>query len=325
MKKLTHKQKHHNIKNVLRSQQCQARFKFIQREKNRYKSVLNYLPLKYRKPVLSYRGKKRYNINLPKYMSLTHNYEETLNFINEYRYLIFKKRSNVSLNFKTLKHISAGAALLFVSELDRWRKVYNVKPLVIEIDKWDPVVRKYLFQLGFFDILKVCNPPTKEEILTEGEIGSSEFLQFQSNDVVFGPDAVLLRQQIEEISGGKVVAKSQMFRAITEAMTNVSKHAYPERLKYDRTILYKRWWMTGSFDEKENMISIIFFDQGVGIPNTIPNKYPKEIIFSFLKGLGLNINNDGALIRAAMELGRSQTELSYRGKGLPDVKKYIEM
>ncbi len=325
MKKLTQKQKCRNNKNAIFSQQRRARFKFIQREKNRYKSVLDYLPQKYRKCVLKYRGKKRLTLDLPEYMSLTHNYEETLDFINRYRYLVFKKRTMVNLNFRTLKHISAGAALLFVSELDRWREAYKVRPRVVEIDKWNPIARKYLFQLGFFDILKVLNPPTEEEILLDGEGGQTDFLQFQSKSEVLGDDAVHLKLELEKMSGKTIEAKKQLFKAITEAMTNVSKHAYPVRLKNDPSILYKRWWMTGSFNEKKNSISIIFFDQGVGIPSTLPAKYPKEILFSFLNGLGLNINNDGALIMAAMELGRTQTELSHRGKGLPDVKKYIEV
>ena len=69
---------------------------------------------------------------------------------------------------------------------------------------------------------------------------------------------------------------------------------------------------------------IHFYDQGVGIPATLPLKYPKEMIHSALRNLGIIGSRDGEHILAAMEIGRTRTDLPNRGRGLNDLRAFVD-
>jgi hypothetical protein len=73
-------------------------------------------------------------------------------------------------------------------------------------------------------------------------------------------------------------------------------------------------------------VSIMLFDQGVGIPNTIDLEALERVrglsdLFSRILGGG---PGDGALIWAATELHRTSTGQSGRGRGFRDMKRFTE-
>lgn len=79
------------------------------------------------------------------------------------------------------------------------------------------------------------------------------------------------------------------------------------------------WWMSASFSIGAiNSLTISFFDQGIGIPASLPRTLGENI-----KSLFNILNDDGRMIMAATRLGRSQTKSSHRGKGLSQVKDFI--
>jgi len=71
-------------------------------------------------------------------------------------------------------------------------------------------------------------------------------------------------------------------------------------------------------------LTITFCDLGVGIPRTLPKLYPMEMVRAVLSLLPGVKPNDGDMIRAGMELGRSATKERHRGKGLNDLRKFID-
>lgn len=84
------------------------------------------------------------------------------------------------------------------------------------------------------------------------------------------------------------------------------------------------WWMVASISGKYRTFNLAFYDVGAGIPKTLPRKYTLEKIRSALMLIpGIN-PDDGQMIQAAMELGRSSTLESNRGKGLLDLARLIE-
>lgn len=261
-------------------------------------------------------------LKLPEFMSLGKNAAETVNFLNEFRELVFNKRKNVALDFTTLKGITPAAALILVAELDRWRKKKFIRPRVVDFPRWNIDVKKLLFQMGFFKFLRVTNPPKSKDFLNKKLLSSVQFLPFWSDNTTDGRQAKDLRKTVEK-KAGTIPEKKNLFKGLSEAMTNVIKHAYPKMLKKSETHLYNQWWMSGSYDSVTNHLVVLFYDQGVGIPETIGDKYPVEIIKSFFEKFGL-VDNDASKIKAAMELGRSRTELPYRGKGLSDFKVFVD-
>jgi hypothetical protein len=72
-------------------------------------------------------------------------------------------------------------------------------------------------------------------------------------------------------------------------------------------------------------LTITFCDLGVGIPRTLGALYPMEKVRAYLSLLPAIKPPDGSMIKAAVELGRSATGLTHRGKGLShDLRRFIE-
>ena len=67
------------------------------------------------------------------------------------------------------------------------------------------------------------------------------------------------------------------------------------------------------------MLTIMFYDEGIGIPKSLPRTYPE--IFRSLGGL---LNDDAQLIQAATKIKRSSTNKKNRGRGLKDIKDYVK-
>ncbi|MCJ9428155.1 hypothetical protein [Kordiimonas marina] len=314
-------------RNTIRAQKLHRRaqaYKHWRRTEN----IRKYINPNYREGSrwrLRYEKYERQYLALPAQLSLSHNYEETVSFLHDFRKCIFEDRCPLQLDFTTLKHVSPGAALVLVAEIDRWRKLFKFRPKAVDLEKWDTKIRHLLKQMGFFNVLNVSNAPTDElsevDAAPDGVI--SEFLEFTSSDKVVGELAISLRQKLEELAGEGMPERGGLYRSISEAMTNVLKHAYPDEIRNSVSCLPDRWWMSGSFRRDQRRMTVMFFDQGVGIAKTLPRRFGWEQIQGFLAKLGLT-QDDASMIRAAMEMGRSQTGMPYRGKGLPDIRALID-
>jgi hypothetical protein len=107
-----------------------------------------------------------------------------------------------------------------------------------------------------------------------------------------------------------------LFRGLGEAMTNAKHHAYIDVRKDDLNFdpANEDWWM---FSQARNdHLSVVFCDLGVGIPATLPVKRP--LIFALLQKLGL-ANSDGACIEEAIKDSRTRTRTKGRGYGLGNI------
>ena len=149
--------------------------------------------------------------------------------------------------------------------------------------------------------------------------------------VAFGrnTDATEVGEILESQSDLPKHKAKKLYRGVSEAMTNVSQHAYIEIVDdVEEAIENKGWCMF--YREENERIFVAFCDLGVGIPVTLPH----TVIKNNEKGLFLNVlkrifptrkkYSDGELIRAAIEVKRSRTRKSHRGKGLLDMIKVVE-
>lgn len=266
-------------------------------------------------------GRPVKDLALPPILSLTSAYDDTLAFLNEFRQCALQQRRVVRLDFTTLEHISPAAGLVLVAELDRWRRRFGFKPRVIDVDRWDANIRRLLEEMGFFRVLEVNNPPSSmPEDVTSPDV---TFIGFRSRKEAYGEDARALRLELEEAVGAIVPNKGSLFRAVSEAMTNSLQHAYPPFMKNNARIEYRRWWMSGSYERSRKILRVLFFDQGVGIPATLPRNHKREHIHQILDRLGL-ARGDAAMIQTAIEIGRSATQKPHRGKGLGEIQKLVD-
>jgi len=221
------------------------------------------------------------------------------------------------LDMRLVKSITPAAALLLTAECDRWRmKTGRNKLQAVEIDKWEPSVRRRLSEMGFFEVLRAtCDV---KDLPVDGE---EQFLPFLKGTRSPGGPAKKLRASIESF-GPQVIDRLALYDGLVEAMTNVHKHAYMAKGGNSRWHL---WWISASVNLSTNHLTVMVVDHGSGIARTLPRSNIWEDIRDVI---GSRARNDALLVESAFNVegtNRSSTGLENRGKGLrEDVKGYVD-
>ncbi len=115
-------------------------------------------------------------------------------------------------------------------------------------------------------------------------------------------------------------ARKTLYEGLLEAMNNVTSHAYP--LKGRSTslpVLQGQWWAAGYWDNQRKEVGVLMYDQGVGIPATLPSSRHGDLLTGIQRRLGLG-NTDPDRIRAAMEIGASSSRNEHRGRGMASLR-----
>ncbi len=316
MRKISEKQK----QRFMRISQRRNFRRLSRKRLQKFKAEFGYFPPKgsvFRRSKNS--GKLYRNLPIPADLSLATNHDEVLEFIEQYRVQLASKTNTYS-DFSVLKNIGPCGALVIAAEYDRWRHLHPRWRRSVEPENFDPDILRQLDEMGLFEILNVSNPAHINEQLP----GDIIFIKFRSKQHTLGEEAAILMRDIETIVG-QIPDRPGLYQALTEAMTNVSHHAYPtdvDNSAYLAPIVSGKWWMSGSFNTASQKLTVMFLDQGVGIPFTLPRKHTAEKIRGVLDRLNL-IDDDASRIRAAMELGTSKTGQKHRGGGLfRDIRAY---
>lgn len=257
------------------------------------------------------------DLMVPELMCLDTNYEETVEFVEVLRRLAFTQRRKVRLIFERTKTLKASALLLLLAEIHRCR-ITRGRNLVTGTYPSNPRIERMLCAIGFFDILKVKNRISVKKTYP------MSYIKFASAKRLMEHQARKLRADLlgDKISM-EVMARKKLQRAITEAMLNAIQHAYPDGSGKNNPAR-NRWWLTGTYNRKTKNLVITFCDLGVGIPATVTKLYMDEKIralFSLIPGIPVD---DGQMIMAAMTLGRTRTGRQGRGKGLNDLRMFID-
>ncbi|MFH4324940.1 hypothetical protein WAJ71_20585, partial [Acinetobacter baumannii] len=85
----------------------------------------------------------------------------------------------------------------------------------------------------------------------------------------------------------------------------------------------KKWWLFTK--EVDGILTVCICDLGVGIPRSLKENSPHvnpgwfENMRNYVKELRKKYNEDSALIKAAIEIGKTRTNLPNRGKGLSQI------
>jgi hypothetical protein len=260
------------------------------------------------------------NILAPSDLSLATNYEAVISFFGELVEAIFRPRGLVAVDFTTIERLAPAASLLLAATLDLWQRLKHVKLRARDVDRWKPHVRQMLIDLGLFDLLKTDDPPRASQ---GGPAGPVRLLKFSTGE---GSDGSLARAFAKAMVDvvGPIEAQQFLYVGLTEAMTNVAQHAYPEAGWRDIPRDFKRWWMTGSYDAGQRSMRVILLDMGIGIPETLPRSSKWERIRGLVSASSPSLNDDASMIAAAVEAGRSSTGMPGRGHGLDEIRQFVE-
>ncbi len=248
------------------------------------------------------------------------NHKKLLEFIGKFRDKVLIQKKRVKIDFSNTKRMVVCGTLLFFSELNRIERELGSLNLVSCIPPKDETVSQVLKHLGILKMLNNKSPiiPERADVIN-WKIASGEIT-----------DATKVGQILEAQSKLPKDKSKKLYRGVSEAMTNVSQHAYMD-LRNDgaKIVDDKGWWMFCR--EEDDHIFVAFCDLGVGIPITLPKtmeENKEENLFTAilhkLFGSDKDKYSDGELIRAAIEIKRSRTQKRHRGKGLLDMIKAIE-
>jgi hypothetical protein len=252
---------------------------------------------------------RRAIIRLPEQLDFEENYERTVCHFDLLRRGSHIGGNLANLRFDLIRHISPSAALVLASEVDRWNQLRGGR-LTASVETWHDDIRRLLRQMGYFELLSISAPPN------ESASKNTDFLRFKRGDGYdrnSGYLAKQLRMEIEALVGFNI-KKHLLFEGLSEAITNVGQHAYPDSVSG-----VKQWWLSASYNKEARRLCVMFYDQGAGIPATLPTSDAVERLREYL-----DIWPDSRKIEAAMEVGRSATGSSERGKGLQNLVEFAK-
>ncbi|OZS41361.1 hypothetical protein ASV53_24155, partial [Photobacterium sanguinicancri] len=178
-------------------------------------------------------------------------------------------------------------------------------------------------ELGFFDLFD--NKPKKPKLINvkEPDVNYVNYLKGKCGD---SEKTRTLKEALLKLVDTKQIKKwTFLHSGLTEAITNVSHHAYPDSGHYKSCD--KNWYLTGSFNKSTRRMKIVFYDQGIGIPKSLPASEIFEKVLSYISKLPLKGSDrwqDEVLLRAAVEMDRTSTYDTDRGKGLQDFQVFID-
>lgn len=260
----------------------------------------------------------------PGHFSLYENFEATWAFLLDLReittvskHLVVKgERVPFYANLAAIERIDAASGLVLAAEVDRWSRM-RYGPIITHDHLWEPQVSDFFHHAGLFDLLRL-DPETKPS----SAAGPSEIpLKYQTGTIVEGESADELRQALEKLCGQSIGPRRNVYDALSEAMTNVAHHAYPPDVKRWPWVPVRRWWMGGSWSPEEKRVKVQMYDQGVGIPRTLPKSSHWTEVLPILGRIDRE-RTDAGMIEAAMDYGRTSTGEIGRGKGLAQMAEW---
>ncbi len=230
--------------------------------------------------------------------------------------------ARVKLDFSEVKRIYPGGMLLLLAYLERLVDAFPGR--IRAVCPRGSMAAQLLWHFGFGEKLQIPehgNEPRHASVtgwkyttghLAEGALVHEHIADFSSQVGSSMPDG--------------------LYNTLSESMTNVRQHAYPEGCKIPEQ--FRRWWMFSSCQSpasgQDGNLFLAFYDFGVGIPDSMRERLvglaeqSAETLHRLLRHLGLTHGKglDRQLLQLAVDHTRSRTGLPFRGKGLPEMKEF---
>lgn len=268
-------------------------------------------------------------LRAPKILSLKLNYEETLDFFIKIKNLgnvlapgggAHVRKMSFEISLSDVEHISVRSAVIFAAEVDRLRRLTGLKLEYTGRASISEDVTSILAELGCFSLMGIEHPE-----------GSEKQTKSRKTLIKMLSGRRLDGQRFDEfdIALSKVFSSYRtlppLYEGMGEALLNVRHHAYMSGVELKYRCPGNRWWATACLDHTDDELRIFVFDQGVGIPATLPYSGYLERTESILKGVASGHSHDDAtLLKGALEYSRTRTSLSGRGKGFRNIMSAID-
>ncbi|WP_145980375.1 hypothetical protein [Pseudomonas lurida] len=246
------------------------------------------------------------------------NIELFANFLENLR-LTSKYNNHVLISFRDTTTITACAGLRMLAEVSYLLKLHPNLSFGCSFGKRrtrnkksSTEIEQILQKIGFFSAI---GRPAPTSMPLEG-VAVWEQL---SGSLADGSLAASLLNNLPNSISKR--SKAHLYKGAIEAMANSVDHAYPVEAG-DNSDAENRWWML--VGKKQNSITQIVCDLGVGIPVTLPKKHEEGTLTKIFRKIGVLGSCDAELIHASTFIKRSRTNLPYRGKGAADIRSITE-
>jgi hypothetical protein len=274
--------------------------------------------IKNRKKVCSFRKKKQfipipfknYKVVAPKTLCLTmsQHYEETVRFVKDICECS-RLQKRVYLDLSNLDSLLPCGTIYFMSTIEQIVSKYKVT--VTGCYPNNDIAEQMLQKLGVIAIMGL----SERTIVEHNNV--IDWHVHQGVDVSFCEEYDDVENfLIENLNEDDLIKVNS---GISEAVANACSHGY---LNADKC---RHWWafVRKSVSKEKTSLIVVISDLGVGIHKTISKSVNKR--------LGMTLNDFSSKlkltkpkyhsnrIKAACELGLSQTGLKNRGKGLPEM------
>ncbi len=248
-------------------------------------------------------------ISFPRRMNFREDLDPTLEFLNQLRdEMLYGTHSEVFLEHKNLEKITPEVAVILLAEMQRCVEYKSSAKRFRGNYPSNEEVASILIDIGFYSSLNIKAPPK-----THRNDNRVFFKIIPGNET----DARIANQLVshfEKVISFDPIARKRLLAALIECMDNVHNHAY--RDSKTTPDLLGEWWMAGFIDKDTEQVAFIFFDQGVGVPTTLREKW--VIKMKRLAGM-----NDGELIKEAVLKGITRRQSKRHGNGFPSFKEFI--
>lgn len=332
MKKLSKKQRERDVKLALiHRSRCRNTKKRVRFELDSlvWKRTNQWLKKKISKGLnVSFIKKHGVIIHLPEQMNFNEKYELTSLHIAAIRKLAGNVRMPnrayklASVDFDNLKKISTSAALVLTAELSKWDDAIRNR-LMPTIENWDHDILQQFTEIGFFDLFNNEHSEKLPDNNSSCKTSSLSLVKYIKGRCGDKAKTRILKNEIRNIVADKICKWTFLDSGLSEAITNVSHHAYPKNYNYSEDD--KNWYLTGSYSKKTNELKIVFYDQGIGIPKSLPSSEIWERVLSWFSKYSIaDRKQHEVLLKAAVELDRTSTFESDRGKGLQDLLEFVK-
>ncbi|HBQ3047436.1 TPA: hypothetical protein ACH27V_005862 [Klebsiella quasipneumoniae subsp. similipneumoniae] len=233
----------------------------------------------------------------------------TLQFLNFIETMGVKHGRKLEIDLSKVRFASAAASLLFFAVVNR-AQLLTGDPHLIRF-KWpkkekNPEGHRWIVSTGLSRAL-LAGTDEKLQALTREE----RFFQSAVEPFEHIVETVTMLQRKAVLNDEQL---DLLLTAISEALLNVSHHAYEDDAFKDDLLLLKgkRWWQCAWFNPEENRVVFIVCDLGLGIFKSF---MPDDD--------GLSTQNEVSSVERAMLVGESRFVGSGRGNGSEDIKRPI--
>lgn len=239
-------------------------------------------------------------------------YDKTLAFFDEFDTLVLWHGYYVVLDFSELKELTAAASLMLFAKVTRCQccvpKTFAYPDAVVNyILPVDKAVRDVFRKSGLWAAIKPGGESKLERLW--GEINNP----YKTGNDPSSQMGAIIEQLLKQV--GKLPRK--IVSALQESYLNIAHHAY-EGFKDGPVPLHGfmvgRWWQFVKWNPQAHTLSLVLYDMGVGIPDSI-----RPVSHAVTQQV-----SDCASIALAMRSGVTRFKIQGRGRGFNDIKSPID-